>query len=505
MKRLILFLALVVLVFVFTVSVGAVTGVKSDEFGEVTHVSGVNEDTQIQDKTSRVVLKNSDGTYTTYPAYYISDTNLQFQGTVQYEFDALNKALGTNYDMDSIIRLEILADSTCMNQNGGKLQDRKNLKEIAFPKNTKMKEICGQQFKSSGIEKAQIPASVEILGSHIFEACASLKEVNFDEGFSLTSLPAQMFTGCSSLEKITLPNSVESIGRSCFAGATSLKEIHFGEKFKSMGDQVFALCQNNMVIYAPATFMAEATSITTGSFTYDSGNLHLVTLFFSGTKEQAQALINKASHRGLKEAKLVEWDGGEDSSYIPVNPTSWTIVYSYNICSHKWSDKVETEVVDFYSEIKVGLVCTKCQEMDVSERISPIFECMGDSITENPDKNGKYYMTVGYKIDSEAYEKYNRYAPLDYGFVVCFANTVGNTPMTIANGKAVPTNKNQVFTVTKSELSLSFGDVKMSGLTSKANGKELIMCIYVFDGENIFYLCENGQGTKATGTVISVK
>ena len=52
---------------------------------------------------------------------------------------------------------------------------------------------------------------------------------------------------------------------------------------------------------------------------------------------------------------------------------------------------------------------------------------------------------------------------------------------------------------------MSFGDVKMSGLTSKANGKELIMCIYVFDGENIFYLCENGQGTKATGTVISVK
>jgi len=503
MKRM-LFLCITLALFsLFAMSICAVSGAKTDEFGEVTCVSGINENTAIQDKTSRVVLLNSDGTYTTYPAYYISDVNLQWQGTVQYKFDALNQALGTNYSMESIIRLEILADSTVMNQNGGSFQGLKNLKEVAFPKNTQMKELGGQQFKSSGLEKIEIPATVTKIGTLLFEDCRSLKEVTFAQGFSLTSLPNQMFTLCTSLEKITLPDSVESVGAGFFSRCTSLKELRLGKNFKSFGSQCLALCRNDLVIYAPSTLLQDEAEIGMGLFTYDSGNLHQITLFFEGTREQAQALIDKSSHRGLKEASLVEWQGDADSNYIPASPTAWTIVYCYNMCSHKWSESDDVKVTDFYSPISVGKICTKCQAVSTTKTIRPIFECMGNSMTESPDANGKYYMTVGYKIDRAAYEEYKKYGTLDFGFIICFTSVSGNTPLTVSNGKVTAQDSSGVF-VASFDGYFNFYDVKIGGISPKLDGQELALCIYTYDGKSIHYLCENGQSNIVKGVSLKL-
>ena len=63
-KRIILTLAiLAIFTFIFALSISAANLItsESDEFGTVNIVAGVNEDTTIQDKTSRVVLLNADG------------------------------------------------------------------------------------------------------------------------------------------------------------------------------------------------------------------------------------------------------------------------------------------------------------------------------------------------------------------------------------------------------------------------------------------------------------
>ena len=49
MKRILFLFATLVLLCIFSLSVGAVTGARSDEFGEVTYVSGVNENTDFED------------------------------------------------------------------------------------------------------------------------------------------------------------------------------------------------------------------------------------------------------------------------------------------------------------------------------------------------------------------------------------------------------------------------------------------------------------------------
>ena len=505
MKRIAFVFAIVLFACLLSVGVSAVTGSSSDEFGEVTIVSGVNENTNIKDKTSRVVLLNEDKTYTTYPAYYVSDVNLQWQGTVQYNFDALNAKLKTKYSMNSIVRLEILTDSTIMNNNGGDFKNLKNLKEIVFPPNTQIKKIVGQQFKSSGLEKICIPATVQELGTHVFEDCQSLRDVTFEEGFSLTAIPQQMFTVCKSLEKITFPDSVESIGAGCFSQCISLKEIRFGKNFKTVGNQSFSLCRKDLIIYAPSTFLENLSEITTGLLSYDSGDLHQVTLFFEGTEAQAQALVNKSKHKGLSEANLVEWQGDDDSNYIPQNPTAWTIVYSYNMCSHKWSENEGASVTDFYSPISVGKICTKCQSVTVTKTISPIFDCLGSSFTETPDSNGKYYMTVGYIINNKAYQQYKKYGEIDFGFVVCFTNIVGNEPLTLSGDMVVPKNKSQVYISQGSQAEHNCYDIKIGGLSAKTNGAELLMCIYVVNGEKIYYLCENVQTNTAQGTILNIK
>ena len=501
MKRILFLLAILILFCILALSVGAVSGVSSNEFGEITYVSGVNENTEIKDKTSRVVLLNKDGTYTTYPAYYISDVVLQWQGTVQYNFNALNNALGTQYDMKSIVRIEILTDSTIMNNNGGSYQGTKNLKEVVFPEGTQITDLCQQLFKASGIEKIKIPATVTTLGTHVFEDCASLKEVTFEDGISITSIPAQMFTLCVSLEKIALPDSVESVGASCFAGCTSLREIRFGKNFKSIGKYALALCKGDMVMYAHSMFLENETSIPTGLLSYDSGDLHNVTLFLTATVDKAQALKDKASHRGLKNAVLNEWDPTKpESYYIPENPTNWTIVYCYNMCSHKWSDNESAKVTDFFSPISVGKACIKCQTISETRTISPIFEYAGYSVTETADVNGKYHMTVGYIINNDSIKRYKEYGTFEYGFVISFSST----PLTVQGGKVTAKDGTASY-VSSPSGKFDFCDIKIGGLTKSLNGKTISMCIYAYDGTNVYYLGEQGQSTQTVGIKINLK
>ena len=65
---------------------------ESDEFGTVNIIEGVNSGYTLSDTTSRVVLKHGENEYVTFPAYYISDAKLNWDGTVKYNFESLNTA-----------------------------------------------------------------------------------------------------------------------------------------------------------------------------------------------------------------------------------------------------------------------------------------------------------------------------------------------------------------------------------------------------------------------------
>ena len=71
MKKKILFVLAIMamLACIFAVSVSA-AGATSDAYGEITVIDGESEPTVI-DKNANVVIQASDGTYYTFPAYYV--------------------------------------------------------------------------------------------------------------------------------------------------------------------------------------------------------------------------------------------------------------------------------------------------------------------------------------------------------------------------------------------------------------------------------------------------
>ena len=507
-KRIILTLAiLAIFTFIFALSISAANLItsESDEFGTVNIVAGVNEDTTIQDKTSRVVLLNADGTYSTFPAYYISDVKLQWQGTVQYKFDALNTALGTSYDMDSIVRLEILTDSTVMNQNGGNFQNRANLKEVVFPAGTKLTSLNGQQFKGSAIEKCCIPASVTSIGVNLFEVCTSLKVVTFEEGFSMTTLPQQMFNGCSALEKVVFPNCVETTGASCFIGCSSLKELYLGENFKAFGSNGAGI-SNTVAIYAPATFLSDVNTISRNSFTsWGDYYANTLTLFLVGNRATAEALVAKAdnNYSTLKNATLVEWNSeNEDSYYIPENPTTWTIVYGYNKCNAFYNREhlpsqttYEFEGEKYLSSYYKHSGCPRCLQ-DVPTKIcDALFVNKGYSY----GRDGSSFV-YGISVNLSEIDKYQKEhdTTLKYGFVLR-SGKIASGDIVAGDGTA----KNGASIVDLDDMiknDMTIFNVKLSGIDKQSEkALELYCSAYVVDKNNVFYV-----GDSVTNTAVSV-
>jgi hypothetical protein len=129
-------------------------------------------------------------------------------------------------------------------------------------------------------------------------------------------------------------------------------------------------------------------------------------------------------------------------------------------------------------------VCTRegcgVGEIDHSKTIGEMFTYLGYSCTESAI-GGKYSMSQFYGINRANIEKYETavgYA-LDYGFVVSILeNPIGNENAT----------ENNVIIAESKGFAFDYADVKVSGITDETAGKGLVFCMYVADGEEVYYL-----------------
>lgn len=72
-------------------------------------------------------------------------------------------------------------------------------------------------FQNTKLKSVTIPASITSFGTNMFDGCADLSNVIFDQGFSCTKLGNYAFRGCKSLKTIDLPTSLTDIGTYTFA------------------------------------------------------------------------------------------------------------------------------------------------------------------------------------------------------------------------------------------------------------------------------------------------
>ena len=149
------------------------------------------------------------------------------------------------------------------------------------------------------------------------------------------------------------------------------------------------------------------------------------------------------------------------------------------------------KITDYFSPISVGDICTRngCGKGIVSKKIEPVFkQLLGSSITEKPDANGKYSMTIGYAINRDAYNELCEYITLEFGFVVSAVSITGKEPLKLENGKACPVNVEKTIFVEQTRLVHRLVDIKVIGISPANNGMELVMTMFACDGEKITYL-----------------
>lgn len=496
-RILIALLALSMFVCLFTASIFAQDLIKSstDEFGTVNEVEGITS--TVEDRTARIVLKNADGTFSTFYTYYIYPTLNWQNGMTDANFKQLNNALGTSYGPNSVVRLEFLYD--CEYHEIDK-EMYKNLKEIHFPENSKITTIRRYYAYLDVLEKINIPPSVTALEQNAFRDCIGLKEVVFDEGCMLKVITKEAFSGCTSLEEISLPDSVIRVETQAFSNCTALKTVRYGANLQFFASRATSYAT---VFYMPASAMKHASVDMDKNYFGETYTPKAATIFFTGNYDEAVAFRAKSTHKddwngtgGLSNAQIVEWDSEKPDSYY-VSDTAWTIVYSYNKCLAFYGGEHINGETEYGFEGKkylssyVGFSgCTRCQSGTKEEICGPLFTAKGYSVCEEGAKGNITYGMYAHKENIAAYEKFTG-EKFIYGIIIAKENTEIGGNIVDENGQCLVNSMTFTdFSQSKYDLYSSY-DVKITGITTDAQkAMRLYFGTYIVDNGNVFYLGE---------------
>ena len=101
----------------------------------------------------------------------------------------------------------------------------------------------------NSVQKIEIGNGVTSIGAQVFTGCYSLSSITIPDG--VTSIGGYALQGCSSLASITIPDGVTSIGDNVFDGCYSLSSITIPNGVTSIGTQVFNSCSSLASITIP--------------------------------------------------------------------------------------------------------------------------------------------------------------------------------------------------------------------------------------------------------------
>ena len=471
MKRIALISFMMILLCMLAFSVSA------EEIPSFTEVVNVTVDTSslataVQtDNSSRVLLKDENGKYATYLTKYIT----QFKGGSSDHsqffayFDALNTATGKNYDVTSIVAIEIPEGTQRISNTYSKTSTWTNVTYVKAPST-----LVYQQGRS-------------------YNGCSNLKVLDYSQA-SIPSLEQELITNNGSVEVVYFPKASTTIGKWAIHGLSSLKCAYISGDVESAESLI-----NN------STGSGKFVFFYTGDIDSETGHTNLYTIL---------------GNSNVIEAK---WDAARsDSSYIDTAKTEGKIyiVYGYSECnafnsgvhdnkqinncvnactvcgvgtvSHVDQKSEKTTVAYENGFMQAGIKHTACSNegcgYSVTDEAPIIFFTEGYSIPED----GRGGIAICFTVNKEALADYEFYNcdTLQYGaFAVAYNNIGENNILEMEKAVCVDVDRSYA----------SF-EMKLTGFTTEAKkNAEISMGMYVIDKNgNVTYLQPNvpSEGEK---------
>jgi hypothetical protein len=128
-----------------------------------------------------------------------------------------------------------------------------------------------------------MPSSINSIGANAFQGCSSLGTLTIPS--SVNRLPVYVCQGCTSLTSVTIPSSVNSIRANAFQGCTSLISLTIPQGVLSLGANSFQGCTDLETINISASVVA----IGPGAF---SGTTSLVTITVASSSTHFKVINN---------------------------------------------------------------------------------------------------------------------------------------------------------------------------------------------------------------------
>lgn len=545
-KRYLFLITLIAIMCLFAISVSAA------EIPEWTELTDVNIAAKEGfDTTSRVLLSNGDGTYSTYLSnYIIKGTDTKFSVSNELDFEALKKATGKEYTYASVVRLEVPKGFTESEERAfRKDKGFTSMLTIKIPEGfTRLGQFAF--YNNDVIVEVELPESLETIdGREAFTKAYSLKKVNIPS--KITTIPYQCFNECTALTTVTGCAGVVIIDefafKKCpltdtdvniFSNVTSVGQIAFYNsgiasinlpKATSIGSKAFAKCLNlTTVVIGPAVIGNNAfdekcpitsltlintvsigteafqyievehlviptTCLSIGSNAFKYGNYTTITIS-SETTVSASAFASQKNNVTLNYVG----DAAVDASAFGLNASKTTVSVTkycdaYNGGTHTFSGENTVNDDNYFATITVTNDCTKCGEQGaVIEEISPLFAWKGYSYSTFGDM---YSVMQGFFVNSDAVKRYITYVPdFEYGLIAA-AN------LTESGKDAFAPSLDSDFCVKQSMIAHDYFDVKVTEIAAEYADTYIVFCAFVKANGNVYYL--DGGNTSSTVTGIS--
>ena len=271
-----------------------------------------------------------------------------------------------------------------------------------------------------------------------------------------------------------------------------------------------------------------------GGFDQYHNNVLKITLFYTGSKDDAEALVAK----GLAVQTGYVWS---NAKYVSANDfvyetdratarNSISIVYDYNKCDafygsthdekklngcqfgcsrgcgvvdilenpvHDYAKSVlygETNKVDYFAEISVCETCVNCKTANgVPTEIDALFSDKGYSVSL--EGIGIVY---GFYVNKTAIEMYKQYVSSEFECGLVASSQEGELLTVDEQNKVVPNNGTAVCAAVE-DLTYKLLEIKIVGLTENDVDASIVCCGYVRDGDSIYYLSEGMTSALAKG------